>query len=90
MKAIRFEEVPLHYPFMDQFNSLTFIKNTHETGVLVMKDGLQHKPFDRNSVVLIHAIYDHVFCSQCGGKFGASNHGYSHCDNHKYRRNLDE
>lgn len=27
--------------------------------------------------------FKETFCSNCGGKFGPGNHGFSHCENHR-------
>lgn len=34
--------------------------------------------------------FEHTYCSQCGGDFGPGNAGYSHCDQHRGKRNLDD
>lgn len=33
-------------------------------------------------------IYDRTYCSNCGGKFGPGDHGFSHCENHAGQRRL--
>lgn len=32
--------------------------------------------------------FPNVTCSQCGGEFGPGNHGFSHCENHQYKRRI--
>lgn len=33
--------------------------------------------------------FDKTYCSQCGGEFGPGDNGFSHCDQHEGRTNLD-
>ena len=34
--------------------------------------------------------FNKVSCSQCGGEFGPRDSGFSHCEDHKGLKNLDE
>jgi hypothetical protein len=31
-----------------------------------------------------------TYCSSCGGSFGPGDHGFSHCESHKGKKNLDD
>jgi hypothetical protein len=36
------------------------------------------------------ARFDNTYCSSCGGEFAPGDNGYSHCDQHKGLKNLDQ
>lgn len=59
-----------------------------QDGIVLFSLGLKAWLFAQTELAFagVHR-FDKVSCSQCGGEFGARNHGYSHCEDHTKARN---